>query len=119
MQGSTPRFNTRVRNEGSKPEVWIASAVLVAIDMARNFRELVVWQLAVELRDRVIPILREPAVKRDFNFCEQLADAVRSPPRNIAEGFGRFDPAETSQFVGYARASLDETANAPARRSRE
>jgi four helix bundle protein len=79
--------------------------------MAKSFREMEVWQLAVELRDRVIPMLKQEPVKRDFKFCDQLADSVRSPARNIAEGFGRFNPKETSQFVGYARASLDETEN--------
>ncbi len=79
--------------------------------MAKNFRQMEVWQIAVELRDRVLPLLKGDPVKRDFKFCNQLSDSVRSPPRNIAEGFGRFNPIETSQFVGYARASLDETEN--------
>ena len=34
---------------------------------------------------------------------------MRSPPRNIAEGYGRFRPKETQHFIDYARASLDET----------
>ena len=79
--------------------------------MPKSFRDLIVWQLAVELRDRVLPLLRTGPVKNDFKFCDQLADSVRSPPRNIAEGYGRFNPAEISQFVRYARASLDETEN--------
>ncbi len=72
---------------------------------------MIVWQLAVELRDGVLPLLRAERVKKDFRFCDQLADSVRSPARNIAEGYGRFNPAEISQFIGYARASLDETEN--------
>src|SRR5688572_8158556 len=79
--------------------------------MANSFREMIVWHLAVELRDGVLPLLRADNVKKDFRFCDQLADSVRSPARNIAEGYGRFNPAEISQFVGYARASLDETEN--------
>ncbi len=79
--------------------------------MARNFRELEVWQLAVELRDKVLPLLKPEPVNRDRKFCDQLTDSVRSPPRNIAEGYGRFNPAEISQFIRYARASLDETEN--------
>jgi four helix bundle protein len=77
--------------------------------VAKSFRELVVWQLAVELRDGVLPLLKGEAVKRDFKFCNQLADAVRSPARNIAEGYGRYNPPEISRFIGFARASLDET----------
>ena len=79
--------------------------------MAQNFREMVVWQLAVDLRDRVLPLLKGPRVKHDFKFCDQLSDSVRSPARNIAEGYGRFRPKETQQFIDYARASLDETEN--------
>ncbi len=36
---------------------------------------------------------------------------VRSPPRNIAEGFGRYNPAEFAQFLDVAIASLDELDN--------
>jgi four helix bundle protein len=77
--------------------------------MAKSFREMVVWQLAVELRERVLPLLKNDPVKRDFKFCDQLRDSVRSPARNIAEGYGRFRPNETQQFIDYARGSLDET----------
>ena len=79
--------------------------------MPNSFREMIVWQLAVELRDGVLPLLQAEHVKKDFRFCDQLADSVRSPARNIAEGYGRFNPAEISQFIAYARASLDETEN--------
>ena len=40
-----------------------------------------------------------------------MRDAVRSPPRNIAEGFGRYNPAEFAQFLDVAVASLDELDN--------
>ena len=83
--------------------------MLVGSRMARNFREMVVWQLAVELRDKVLAMLEAGPVTRDFKFRDQLADSVRSPARNIAEGYGRFRPKEIAQFIDYARASLDET----------
>ena len=83
--------------------------MLAVSPVARSFRDLIVWQLAVELREKVLPMLQAEPVKRDFKFCNQLADAVRSPARNIAEGYGRYNPSEISQFIGYARASLDET----------
>jgi four helix bundle protein len=105
------RFDDGGSTTGGSTTGSVASSVLVVGAMARTFRELEVWQLAVELRDRVLPMLKIDPVRRDFKFCEQLADSVRSPARNIAEGFGRFNPPETSQFVGYARASLDETEN--------
>ena len=79
--------------------------------MAKHFRELVAWQLAFELNERVQQLLQSGPVTKDFKFRDQIADSVRSAPRNIAEGFGRFNPTETAQFVDYARASLDETEN--------
>jgi four helix bundle protein len=79
--------------------------------MAKSFRELVAWQLAFELNRRVQPLLRSGPAAKDFKFRDQLSDSARSPARNIAEGYGRFNPAEISQFIDYAIASLDETEN--------
>src|SRR5215204_4369296 len=79
--------------------------------MAKKFRELVVWQLAFELKSRVIMLLQSGPASKDFKFRDQLADSARSVPRNIAEGYGRFNPTEIAQFVDFARASLDETEN--------
>ena len=79
--------------------------------MAKSFREMVAWQLAFELNERVQKLLRSGPASKDFKFRDQLSDSARSAPRNIAEGFGRFNPTETAQFVDYARGSLDETEN--------
>jgi four helix bundle protein len=78
-------------------------------DMAKSFRELVCWQLAFEILRRVRRLLRSGPVTRDFKFRDQLADSARGPHRNVAEGFGRFNPTETMQFLDFATASLDET----------
>jgi four helix bundle protein len=77
--------------------------------MVYSYRELAAWQLCVELRDKVLLLLKSGPAVRDFKFCDQLSDSVRSPPRNIAEGFGRYNPGEIAHFLGIARASLDET----------
>ena len=79
--------------------------------MAKTFRELVAWQLAFELSERIQKLLQSGRASRDFKFRDQLADSARSAPRNIAEGYGRFNPSEIAQFIDYARASLDETEN--------
>ena len=79
--------------------------------MAKTFRELVAWQLAFELNERIQKLLQAGPASKDFKFRDQLADSARSAPRNIAEGYGRFNPTEIAQFVDYARASLDETEN--------
>lgn len=85
--------------------------MLLGFIMAKTFREMVAWQLAFELSERVNQLLQSGPAVRDFKFRDQLADSARSAPRNIAEGFGRFNPTEIAQFIDYARASLDETEN--------
>ena len=46
---------------------------------------------------------------QDFKFRDQIRHSSASAPRNIAEGFGRFGPAEFAQYLNWARASLMET----------
>ena len=77
----------------------------------RNHEELIAWQLAAELRDRVLPILRRPKVAKDFDFCDQLRRSARSGPANLAEGFGRHRPRDNARFVRIALATLHETQN--------
>jgi four helix bundle protein len=106
-EGSRRGFKTRVQDEGSS---WHLLCFLL-YPMARSFRELVAWQLAFELNERVQKLIKSGSASKDFKFRDQLADSARSAPRNIAEGFGRFNPTEIAQFVDYARGSLDETEN--------
>src|SRR6478752_7059054 len=77
---------------------------------ARRFEELAVWQLSAELRDRVVAATGTPDF-RDRAFVGQLENAASSPPRNLAEGFGHFNPREFGRFTRIARASLLETRN--------
>ena len=50
-----------------------------------------------------------PPVSQDFKFRDQIRDASDSAQRNIAEGFGRFSPAQFVQFLDIARGSAQET----------
>lgn len=77
--------------------------------MAKTFREMVVWQLAFQILEQVNALLKSGPASKDFKYRDQLADSARSVPANIAEGFGRYGPAEIMRFVDFARASLDET----------
>jgi len=40
-----------------------------------------------------------------------MRDSARGGPRAIAEGFGRFRPADFARYLDYARGSLIETQN--------
>ena len=77
---------------------------------ARRFEELGVWQLSAEIRDKVVAGTRD-AGWRDRAFIGQLEDAASSPARNLAEGFGHFNPREFARFTRIARGSLLETRN--------
>src|SRR5207247_100653 len=79
--------------------------------IAWNYRELECWQLANEVKKEVYAITARKMVEKDFKFCDQIRESARSAPRNIAEGFGRFRPAEFARFLDIARGSLAETDN--------
>src|SRR5215204_1754225 len=74
----------------------------------RDFREINAWQLAYQLQLRVDLFLLSPDFRRHYKFSDQLRDAVRSGPRNIAEGFARFRRKEFAQFVRIAKGSEAE-----------
>jgi four helix bundle protein len=79
--------------------------------VARHYQDLLCWQLANELKRRVYAIVARPLVAKDFKYCDQIRDSARSATRNIAEGFGRYRPADFARFLLIARASLLETHN--------
>jgi len=90
---------------------WRHAACFIRV-MANSFRDMVTWQLAFELKEKVIALIsRSPGAKRDFGFRDQLTDACKSVPSNIAEGYGRYRPAEIARFLEFAAGSLDETEN--------
>ena len=73
-----------------------------------KFEDLVAWQLADRLRQLVNTYCTKDAVKRDYKFHSQLADAASSAPKNIAEGFGRKTHREFARFRYIARGSEQE-----------
>jgi four helix bundle protein len=77
----------------------------------RDFRELIAWQLSYELKCEVLAFTATGPASRDFKFRDQIEDSSASAPRNIAEGFGRFRPADFARFLEIAVASLKETQN--------
>jgi four helix bundle protein len=83
--------------------------MLCQTDMGvKRYEDLVAWQLASALRERVIRTTRSGNVRRDFRFCDQLRSATASIPANIAEGFGRNTRPEFIRFLRYARGSAFE-----------
>jgi four helix bundle protein len=64
-----------------------------------DFRELQCWQLANELRRKVIAICATDAAAQDRRFRNGFMDAAGSVCRNMAEGFRRFESAYIVQFL--------------------
>ena len=79
--------------------------------VAQRFEDLIVWQLAVRIRDAVYVFTETGGASSDHKFREQIRDSASSAPRNIAEGFARYDPPEFAQFLKIAKGSLAETQN--------
>jgi four helix bundle protein len=74
----------------------------------RRHRDIEAWQLAHEIRGRILELTKRPEVRRDFDFCDQAQRAAGSACRNIAEGFHRYGHAEFARFVNIALGSEGE-----------
>jgi four helix bundle protein len=77
---------------------------------APDLRDLAAWQLAHLLNLRVDLFLLSPDFKRHYRRVQQLGDAVRSGPRNIAEGF-ESDRRVFADRVRLAKGSEAEVLN--------
>lgn len=75
----------------------------------RNYRELIVWQKAMELVVAVYGVTKGFPQDEMYALTSQLRRAAVSVPSNIAEGQGRKSPSEFRRFLNIARGSLQET----------
>ncbi|HEY4961647.1 MAG TPA: four helix bundle protein [Terriglobales bacterium] len=73
-----------------------------------SYRELVVWQKAVELVTEVYTATSQFPREEVFGLTSQLRRCAVSVPSNIAEGQGRATKGEFIQFLSHARGSLFE-----------
>ena len=77
----------------------------------RRYQDLVAWQLANELKQKVYELVDNSPARNDFRFCDQIKDSASSAPSNIAEGFGCYYHKLFARYVRIGRASLNETHN--------
>jgi len=71
----------------------------------RSFRDLIVWQRAVELAVAVYGLTQEFPREEMYGLTSQIRRACVSVASNIAEGQGRNTTGEFRQFLGVARGS--------------
>ena len=75
---------------------------------ARNYRDLIAWQKAMDLAERVYLLTAEFPNDERFSLTSQLRRAVVSIASNIAEGQGRFTKADFRRFLSIAHGSVRE-----------
>ena len=73
------------------------------------FKNLIVWQKAMELAKLVYGLVRQLPAEERYALADQLRRAVGSIPSNIAEGNGRAGNKDYAHFLAIARGSLYET----------
>lgn len=73
--------------------------------MAKSFRELQVWQRAMQLTVAVYRLTQDFPREEQFGLTAQIRRSAVSIPSNIAEGQGRLSAGEFRQFLGIARGS--------------
>ncbi len=73
-----------------------------------KFKDLVVWQKAMELTDAVYKLTANFPADERFGLTSQIRRSVVSIPSNIAEGAGRGTKGEFKQFLMIALGSSYE-----------
>lgn len=76
--------------------------------MSQDYRNLVVWQKAIELTVSIYRLTCSFPRSELYGLTSQMRRASVSVASNIAEGRGRLNPAEFRQFLGLAQGSLYE-----------
>jgi four helix bundle protein len=75
----------------------------------KELDELDVYNLAEKLSDNIWFDFDNWTKKTQNTIGYQIIRAADSIAANIAEGYGRYSPAERVQFYRYARGSFEET----------
>ena len=73
-----------------------------------SYRELRVWQLAMDIVIQIYSVTRAFPADEKFGLIAQLRRAAVAIPSNIAEGRSRLGAAEFRHFVSIARGSVAE-----------
>jgi len=73
-----------------------------------NYKELKVWQEAIDLTKLIYVVSANFPSEEKFGLISQIRRAAVSVPSNISEGSGRNSKGEFKQFLGVANGSLCE-----------
>ena len=76
--------------------------------MGESFRDLIVWQRAVQMTVSVYRLTAHFPREELYGLTSQLRRASVSVASNIAEGYARTSQGEYKHFLGMARGSNSE-----------
>jgi four helix bundle protein len=74
----------------------------------QHYRQLQVWQLAMDLAEKCYQVTRGFPTEERFGLTSQIRRSASSIPANIAEGQGREHTKEMLNHLSMARGSLME-----------
>ena len=74
----------------------------------KSYRDLVVWQKAMDLVETVYRLMSRLPREEKFALADQMRRAAVSIPSNIAEGYARLSPRDYGRFMTIARGSVFE-----------
>ena len=76
--------------------------------MVKHYQDLIVWQKAMELVERVYRMTKAFPKDERFGLTSQIQRAAVSIPSNIAEGHARSSKKEYRNFLSMAQGSTAE-----------
>jgi four helix bundle protein len=76
--------------------------------MVQSYRDLKVWQRAIDLVTAIYPLLKSLPKEETYALASQIRRAAVSIPANIAEGQARQHTKEFLQHLSIANGSLAE-----------
>ena len=76
--------------------------------MRGNYRNLVVWQKAMDLVELSYGLARRLPASERYELAQQIRRSAVSIPSNIAEGHGRLNRGEFARHLSIASGSLRE-----------
>jgi len=76
--------------------------------MAQDYRDLIVWQKAIDLTVCVYQLTRSFPKDEVYGLVSQMRKAAVSVASNIAEGRGRLNVSEFRPFLGISQGSIYE-----------
>jgi four helix bundle protein len=74
----------------------------------KTYRELIVWQKAMELVTHIYKLSKSFPKEESFGLTSQMRRSAVYIPANVAEGYGRKSTQDYLRFLNIARSSTYE-----------